>query len=208
MGEEYPWGTPSKVYFSDKPLLEGNTDWQELDCNTIEFNSIEPLEKSDSGYKIDDFKGKSLSLKFEVKLPKKHLPRKKKKALKKLVLPYAEYLYEQGLAGRRQQFVTIGWLRIWVKVNRNKLKKRKMSKKMKAIIEIPDELIREAGRALMVSHPNVTPFVTAALERLKNMGELLINLDDTSNKGNVVASTAMLCVTQILGDIAKEYERN
>ena len=79
---------------------------------------------------------------------------------------------------------------------------------MKAIIEIPDELIREAGRALMVSHPNVTPFVTAALVRLRNKDELLINLDDTSQKGNVVASTAMLCVTQILGDIAKEYEQN
>lgn len=79
---------------------------------------------------------------------------------------------------------------------------------MKAIIEIPDELIREAGRALMVSHPNLTPFVMVALDRLRNKDELLINLDDTSHKGNVVASTAMLCVTQILGDIAKEYERN
>lgn len=79
---------------------------------------------------------------------------------------------------------------------------------MKAIIEIPDELIREAGRALMVSHPNLTPFVMVALDRLRNKDELLINLDDTSQKGNVVASTAMLCVTQILGDIAKEYEQN
>jgi len=69
-------------------------------------------------------------------------------------------------------------------------------------------LIREAGRALIVNNPNVTPFITAALERLKDMGELLINLDDTSQKDNVIASTAMLCVTQILGDIAKEYERN
>lgn len=79
---------------------------------------------------------------------------------------------------------------------------------MKAIIEIPDELIREAGRALMVSHPNLTPFVMVALDRLRNKDELLVNLDDTSQKGNVVASTAMLCVTQILGDIAKEYEQN
>ena len=79
---------------------------------------------------------------------------------------------------------------------------------MKAIIEIPDELIREAGRALMVSHPNLTPFVMVALDRLRNKDELLVNLDDTSQKGNVIASTAMLCVTQILGDIAKEYEQN
>lgn len=79
---------------------------------------------------------------------------------------------------------------------------------MKAIIEIPDELIREAGRALMVSHPNLTPFVMVALDRLKNMGELLINLDDTSQKESVLASTSMLCITQVLGDIAKEYERN
>lgn len=79
---------------------------------------------------------------------------------------------------------------------------------MKAIIEIPDELIREAGRALMVSHPNLTPFVTASLERLRNKDELLVNLDDTSQKESVVASTAMLCVTQTLSDIAKEYEQN
>lgn len=79
---------------------------------------------------------------------------------------------------------------------------------MKAIIDIPDDLIREAGRALMISHPNVTPFVTAALERLKDKDELLVNLDDTDKKGDVVASVAMLCVTQTLSDIAKEYERN
>lgn len=79
---------------------------------------------------------------------------------------------------------------------------------MKAIIEIPDELIREAGRALMVSHPNVTPFVMVALDRLRNKDELVVNLDDTSQKGSVVASTAMLCVTQTLSDIAKEYEQN
>lgn len=79
---------------------------------------------------------------------------------------------------------------------------------MKAIIEIPDDLIREAGRALMVSHPNVTPFVTAALERLRDKDELLVNLDDTNQKESVLASTAMLCVTQTLSDIAKEYERN
>jgi hypothetical protein len=79
---------------------------------------------------------------------------------------------------------------------------------MKAIIEIPDELIREAGRALMVRHPNVTPFVMVALDRLRNKDELLVNLDDTSQKESVLASTAMLCITQILGDIAKDYERN
>ena len=79
---------------------------------------------------------------------------------------------------------------------------------MKAIIEIPDELIREAGRALMVSHPNVTPFVMVALDRLRNKDEILVNFDDTSQKDSVLASTAMLCITQILGDIAKDYERN
>ena len=79
---------------------------------------------------------------------------------------------------------------------------------MKAIIEIPDELIREAGRSLMVSHPNVTPFVMVALDRLRNKDELLVNFDDTSQKDSVLASTAMLCITQILGDISKDYERN
>lgn len=124
MGDENPWGTPSKVYVSKKPLLEGKTDWQELDCKAAEFDAIEPLDKSEGSYKIDDFKGRSASLEFEMKLPKYHLPRKKKKALKKLVIPYAEYLYNQGLAGRKQQFVTIGWCRIWIKVKRNKLKRR------------------------------------------------------------------------------------
>ena len=79
---------------------------------------------------------------------------------------------------------------------------------MKAIIEIPDELIREAGRALMVSHPNVTPFVMVALDRLRNKDEILVNFDDTNQKDSVLASTAMLCITQILCDIAKDYERN
>lgn len=55
-------------------------------------------------------------------LIKRHLPRKKKKALKKLVMPFAEYLYNQGQAGRKQQFVTKGWYRIRIKVKRNKLK--------------------------------------------------------------------------------------
>lgn len=122
--EEGMWGKPSKFFISDKPLLEGTTDWQELDCKAVEFNTIEPLDKPEGSYKIDDFKEWSVSLKFEMKFPKPHLPRKKKKALKKLVMPYAEYLYEQGIAGRKQQFVTVGWLRIWIKVNRNKLKRR------------------------------------------------------------------------------------
>jgi hypothetical protein len=40
------------------------------------------------------------------------------------------------------------------------------------------------------------------------MDELLVNLDDTSQKESVLASTSMLCITQVLGDIAKEYEQN
>lgn len=36
--DENPWGTPSKVYFSDKPLLEGCTDLQSVDWNELDLN--------------------------------------------------------------------------------------------------------------------------------------------------------------------------
>jgi len=38
MVSKTPWGTPSKVYFSDKPLLEGTTDLQSVDWNELDLN--------------------------------------------------------------------------------------------------------------------------------------------------------------------------
>ena len=38
MSDENPWGTPSKVYFSDKPLLEGSADLQSVDRNELDLN--------------------------------------------------------------------------------------------------------------------------------------------------------------------------
>lgn len=139
MGDKNPWGTPSKVYFSDKPLLEGTTDLQSVDWNELDLNNVSEFncevenvvdEAIDNARFVADSSSHSITVEVKITpkqmrrlFPKPRLPRKKKKALKKLVLPYAEYLYSQGLAGRKQQFVTVGWYRIWIKVNRNKLKR-------------------------------------------------------------------------------------
>ena len=100
MGDENPWGTPSKVYFSDKPLLEGTTDlqsvdWKELDLNAevpqfSPFEAIFPQEESES---VWDWTSEPITLNFTidaksaqglrkiVRYPK--LPRKLKKYVKK-----------------------------------------------------------------------------------------------------------------------------
>ena len=140
MGDKNPWGTPSKVYFSDKPLLEGTTDLQSVDWNELDLNNVSEFncevenvvdEAIDNARFVADQSSHTITMQVKITpkqmrrlFPKPHLPRKKKKALKKLVMPYAEYLYSQGLAGRKQQFVTVGWYRIWIKVNRSKLKRR------------------------------------------------------------------------------------
>ena len=104
--DENPWGTPSKVYFSDKPLLEGSTDlqsveWEELDLNVevphfSPFDAVFPLEQEDSGDAFDwasFMSGEPITLNFTidaktaqslrniVRCPK--LPRKLKKYVKK-----------------------------------------------------------------------------------------------------------------------------
>ena len=98
--DENPWGTPSKVYFSDKPLLEGTTDlqsvdWKELDLNVEvpKFHPLEtifPQEESNGAF---DWTSEPITLEFTidaksaqglrklVRCPK--LPRKLKKYVKK-----------------------------------------------------------------------------------------------------------------------------
>ena len=100
MVSKTPWGTPSKVYFSDKPLLEGHTDlqsvdWKELDLNVevpqfSPFEAIFPQEESES---VWDWTSEPFTLNFTidaksaqglrklVRYPK--LPRKLKKYVKK-----------------------------------------------------------------------------------------------------------------------------
>ena len=79
---------------------------------------------------------------------------------------------------------------------------------MKAIIEIPDDLIRSAGSAIALSKPHLMDVALLAMERLAKMNELTLNFDDTEQKDVVEANIAMMCVTQIMTDITKDYERN
>lgn len=106
MVSKTPWGTPSKVYFSDKPLLEGTTDLQSVDWNELNLNVEVPqfspvdsafaLEKEESDGAFDwasFMSGEPITLEFTldaksaqglrkiVRCPK--LPRKLKKHVKK-----------------------------------------------------------------------------------------------------------------------------
>ena len=98
--DENPWGTPSKVYFCDKPLLEGTTDlqsvdWKELDLN-VEIPQFHPLETvfpQEESESVLDWTSEPITLNFTidaksaqglrklVRYPK--LPRKLKKYVKK-----------------------------------------------------------------------------------------------------------------------------
>jgi len=79
---------------------------------------------------------------------------------------------------------------------------------MKAIIEIPDDLIRSAGSAIALSKPHLMDEAIIATKRLAEMSEMTLDFNDTSDKNTVETNIAMLCVTQIMGDIVKGYERN
>lgn len=97
------WGTPSKVYISDKPIACGGTtdlrsdveDMQEFNCEVVNFEAVDDIltqEQGDNGYKLDDF-NKTISIEFKIqpkdmrglrkmfRAPK--LPRKLKKYVKK-----------------------------------------------------------------------------------------------------------------------------
>lgn len=98
--DENPWGTPSKVYFSDKPLLEGTTDlqsvdWKELDLNVEvpQFHPLETIFPQEESESVWDWTSEPITLNFTidaksaqglrklVRYPK--LPRKLKKYVKK-----------------------------------------------------------------------------------------------------------------------------
>lgn len=100
--DENPWGTPSKVYFSDKPILEGNTDlqsvdWKELDINVEipQFSAFDAIadESVDKAQFVADPLNHSITMEITItpgqirefrKILRTHkLPRKLKKYVKK-----------------------------------------------------------------------------------------------------------------------------
>jgi len=115
-----------KVYVNGNPIdmkpTEGSFEIDQSDLDAL-----------DGKYGQNDFKPSTASISFEFNVtkqalrklfPRPHLPRKKKKALKKMMMPYAENMYE--LCGeRKQRYVTINWYAFWIKVNRNKLAKKR-----------------------------------------------------------------------------------
>lgn len=113
-----------KFYLCGQPIDMKPTE------NSLTINQSD-LDALDGNYGQIDFKPLTASISFEVKVtkqalrklfPRPHLPRKKKKALKKMMMPYAENMYE--LCGeRKQRYVTINRYAFWIKVSRNKLAK-------------------------------------------------------------------------------------
>lgn len=102
--------------------------------NSLTINQSD-LDALDGKYSQNYFKPTTASISFEFNatkqalhklFPRPHLPRKKKKALKKMMMPYAENMYE--LCGeRKQRYVTLNWYVFWIKVDRNKISRKKFT---------------------------------------------------------------------------------
>lgn len=106
---------------------------QPIDMKPIENSLTIDQSDLDGKYSQNDFKPSTASFNFEFNVtkqalrklfPRPHLPRKKKKALKKMMMPYAENMFEL-FGERKQRYVTINWYAFWIKVNRNKLAKKR-----------------------------------------------------------------------------------
>lgn len=115
-----------KVYINGKPIDMKPTE----NSLTIDQSDLDAL---DGKYSQNYFKPTTASFSFEFNVtkqalrklfPRPHLPRKKKKALKKMMMPYAENMFEL-FGERKQRYVTINWYAFWIKVNRNKLAKKR-----------------------------------------------------------------------------------
>lgn len=115
-----------KVYINGQPIdmkpTEGSFEIDQSDLDAL-----------DGKYSKNDFKPSTASFSFEFNVtkqalrklfPRTHLPRKKKKALKKMMMPYAENMFEL-FGERKQRYVTINRYAFWIKVNRNKLAKKR-----------------------------------------------------------------------------------
>lgn len=79
---------------------------------------------------------------------------------------------------------------------------------MKAIIEIPDELIQGACTAIRHTKPHLAPIVMMAYEKLRGVDTMTVKFDEGEQKQSIEADIAMLCITQVAGEIIDGYERN
>ena len=79
---------------------------------------------------------------------------------------------------------------------------------MKAIIEIPDDLIQGACTAIRLTKPNLAPIAIMAGEKLRGVNSMTIKLDEEEQKKSLEANIAMLCITQVMGEMIDGYERN
>jgi len=79
---------------------------------------------------------------------------------------------------------------------------------MKAIIEIPDDLIREACLAIRHTKPHLAPIVMMAYEKLRGVDSMAVKFDEGKLKETIEADVAMLCITQVMEELIEGYERN
>lgn len=79
---------------------------------------------------------------------------------------------------------------------------------MKAIIEIPDELIRSAGSAIALAKPHLAVIAMLACEKLNGVDTMTIKFDSGELKKSIEADIAMLCITQVAEEMLDGYERN
>jgi phosphoglycerate dehydrogenase-like enzyme len=79
---------------------------------------------------------------------------------------------------------------------------------MKAIIEIPEDLIRSAGSAIALSKPHLMDEAIEAMRRLAKVDELTLNFNGIDQKDTVEEGIAMMCVTQTMAEIVTDNERN
>jgi len=79
---------------------------------------------------------------------------------------------------------------------------------MKAIIEIPDDMIQGACTAIRLAKPHLAPIVMMAYEKLRGVDSMTIKFDAGEQKQSIEADIAMLCITQVAEEIIDGYERN
>ena len=72
---------------------------------------------------------------------------------------------------------------------------------MKAIIEIPDEMVRSAGTAIGFAQPKIVDAVIAAMQRLSDMKEIVLQFDKKEDRRVMEENTALLIVSQVIGEI-------
>ena len=78
---------------------------------------------------------------------------------------------------------------------------------MKAIIEIPDELIRTAGQTVAQRYPKFAALAMVATDKAAAKVEMTIEFDG-EEKESIEADVAMMCVVQVMNEMTMNYERN